>query len=267
MTTAPLLADLALLLRAVIANPADDAPRLVYADALDECGQHERAEFIRVQCELANGKCFCFSPDGIGCEDRSCRSCKTVDDLRRWERELWDELAWAFFDELKAVAGKGWAIGFKPDVPGATAPRATYSRGFVASISLTTAAFMGGVCDNTPHCRDGKESRGAFGTQPCYRCHGSGRTDGVAAALFASQPIERVILNDAIHSREYGGGDDRWAVSRQRVGPLWKILCPDGDHPDYGFLESRDRGQLESNVSAACVAHGRGLVPWLANVG
>jgi uncharacterized protein (TIGR02996 family) len=41
------------LLRAVIADPDDDAPRLIYADWLDEHGQGERAEFIRVQCEAA----------------------------------------------------------------------------------------------------------------------------------------------------------------------------------------------------------------------
>jgi|GEM_PF-1603839 len=41
--------------RAIEANPADDTPRLVFADWLDENGttdaDHARAEFIRVQCE------------------------------------------------------------------------------------------------------------------------------------------------------------------------------------------------------------------------
>src|SRR5437763_6998841 len=37
------------LLAAVLDAPDDDAPRLVYADWLDENGQPERAEFIRVQ--------------------------------------------------------------------------------------------------------------------------------------------------------------------------------------------------------------------------
>ena len=41
------------LLRAVIENPDDDTPRLVYADWLEENGQPERAEFIRLQIELA----------------------------------------------------------------------------------------------------------------------------------------------------------------------------------------------------------------------
>jgi uncharacterized protein (TIGR02996 family) len=43
----------AALLAAIRAAPDDDAPRLVYADSLDEYGQPERAEFIRVQIELA----------------------------------------------------------------------------------------------------------------------------------------------------------------------------------------------------------------------
>jgi uncharacterized protein (TIGR02996 family) len=40
-------------LQAIIEAPDDDAPRLVYADWLEEHGQPERAAFIRVQCELA----------------------------------------------------------------------------------------------------------------------------------------------------------------------------------------------------------------------
>lgn len=41
------------LLSAVEANPADDLPRLVYADWLDERGFGVRAEFVRLQCEIA----------------------------------------------------------------------------------------------------------------------------------------------------------------------------------------------------------------------
>jgi uncharacterized protein (TIGR02996 family) len=38
---------------AVVASPDDDLPRLVYADWLEEHGDADRAEFIRVQCRLA----------------------------------------------------------------------------------------------------------------------------------------------------------------------------------------------------------------------
>jgi len=40
-------------LRTIYENPEDDAPRLSYADWLDEHGQTDRADFIRVQLELA----------------------------------------------------------------------------------------------------------------------------------------------------------------------------------------------------------------------
>lgn len=39
------------LLRAVCDSPTDDTPRLIYADWLEENGDPERAEFIRLQCE------------------------------------------------------------------------------------------------------------------------------------------------------------------------------------------------------------------------
>jgi uncharacterized protein (TIGR02996 family) len=41
------------LLAAVLANPEDDSPRLVYADWLEENDDVDRARFIRAQCELA----------------------------------------------------------------------------------------------------------------------------------------------------------------------------------------------------------------------
>ena len=42
------MTDREALLRAIIENPEDDAPRLVYADWLDEHGEPDRAEFIRL---------------------------------------------------------------------------------------------------------------------------------------------------------------------------------------------------------------------------
>ena len=40
------MTDPAAFLRAIIANPDDDGPRLVYADWLEERGECERAEFL-----------------------------------------------------------------------------------------------------------------------------------------------------------------------------------------------------------------------------
>lgn len=40
-------------LQAIVDDPANDTPRLIYADWLDAQGQSSRAEFIRLQCESA----------------------------------------------------------------------------------------------------------------------------------------------------------------------------------------------------------------------
>ncbi len=48
------MVDESALLAAVLADPADDDPRLRYADWLDEQGRCERAELIRVQCAGGN---------------------------------------------------------------------------------------------------------------------------------------------------------------------------------------------------------------------
>lgn len=39
-------------LQAILAHPADDAPRLIYADWLEEHGDSDRALFIRLQIAL-----------------------------------------------------------------------------------------------------------------------------------------------------------------------------------------------------------------------
>lgn len=79
-------------LRAIIAQPDDNLPRLVFADFLDEHGEPERAEFIRVQCELAPLAGRCERGDGLsswcmGAPERHHPDCRTGR-LRQREREL-----------------------------------------------------------------------------------------------------------------------------------------------------------------------------------
>jgi uncharacterized protein (TIGR02996 family) len=71
------------LLAAIIANRDDDTPRLVYADYLEEYGQGDRAEFIRVQCEMARlvepNMSIVGTKGGtpiLGCDE--CRSLSTM---------------------------------------------------------------------------------------------------------------------------------------------------------------------------------------------
>jgi uncharacterized protein (TIGR02996 family) len=71
------------LLKAVCENPYDDAPRLVFADWLQEHGEEERAEFIRVQIQFDRGA---FRPSE---EARLKRRLRKLDVHKaQWELEI-----------------------------------------------------------------------------------------------------------------------------------------------------------------------------------
>ncbi len=69
----------------ILANPADDWLRLIYADYLEDNGQEERSEFIRVQIELFNWPCECDDVERV--YHPECK-CKEKGELQRREREL-----------------------------------------------------------------------------------------------------------------------------------------------------------------------------------
>jgi uncharacterized protein (TIGR02996 family) len=70
---------------AVLASPDNDTPRLAFADWLEENGRPERAEFIRVQCELARIGSELKSDETCGLQGCDCES---FPKLRRREQEL-----------------------------------------------------------------------------------------------------------------------------------------------------------------------------------
>jgi uncharacterized protein (TIGR02996 family) len=96
----------------ILANPDDDVPRLVYADWLEEHGGPHgaaRAEFIRVQCELAR---------------------LPVDDDRRGDLESRDT-------QLLARYRKGWAGSLRHCVK-----NWEFHRGFVEAVKLPARTFL-----------------------------------------------------------------------------------------------------------------------------
>ena len=76
-------------LQAVVAEPDDDTPRLVFADWLEDHGDEPRAAFIRAQVELVK------LPPG---------------DPRRWELQDRERA-------LLAAHGDAWAAPLKPAAP------------------------------------------------------------------------------------------------------------------------------------------------------
>lgn len=82
-----------LLLRAIAATPEDDSVRLVYADWLEERGESARAEFIRIQIELAQ-----TSADS---PNRSALQARAAELLQMHERSWTPENKLALFFEWK----------------------------------------------------------------------------------------------------------------------------------------------------------------------
>jgi uncharacterized protein (TIGR02996 family) len=87
-------------LRAICEQPADDAPRLVFADWLDENGESERAEFIRVQCKLEEARQRAEVPHTCCTDDSDhgpCRTCEPFKRLHRRSRQLLEDFAHGWF--------------------------------------------------------------------------------------------------------------------------------------------------------------------------
>jgi len=111
-------------LDAIQSTPLDDTPRLIYADWLEENDQPERAEFIRVQCELE-------------------RLPENADDRRSWLRRRESRLIEQNTDRWKDTLPKGNGItwsdfrrGFAEDV------RATNGDAFLMNASRLRASTV-----------------------------------------------------------------------------------------------------------------------------
>ncbi len=85
------MSDRGAFLRAIRDRPHDDLPRLVYADWLDEHGDPERAEFIRLQCALA------AAPPGGRDADRRRERALLMRHGRAWRRGQPQDGAGPFF--------------------------------------------------------------------------------------------------------------------------------------------------------------------------
>jgi uncharacterized protein (TIGR02996 family) len=105
-------------LQAILEDPDDDTPRLVYADWLEEHGQPERAEFIRVQCERARLQ---------GEENPSSDAQERLAALQRREDVLLGAHRKAWTRPLPEWA-RGKAVGF--------------ARGFVVTVRASAGLFL-----------------------------------------------------------------------------------------------------------------------------
>lgn len=280
----------AALLRAVCVEPGSDLPRLILADYWDDHGQPDRAEFTRVQCRRAaiEPEVFRFVCGGPGPIPNPLVQEHAA--LGRRAEELFDSypVTWLFnFD-----GSERWRLSLNASITG-TSPVAVVRRGFPAEIRLPLARLVGGPCGRCEPTMEGRRSgyigdsdptrwsigdRGPeyLGAAPCPDCSGTGRTPGVAPALFAAHPVERVTLTNVGPDRI----GDEWVWVRSRPGlddfastlpaDLFDVLtegvaedsvpeCVEsGSAPDYWRVYPTEAAARDA-ASAACCDYGRHL--------
>ena len=234
-------------LAAIKANPADDLPRLVAADWLEENGEPERAWFVRVQCRVANGQqCRWSGPNVKACADANGRRhsyrvetwCDGCNQYRLDYGRL-SALADSIYGKLLgpvALAGGTWTV----------------ERGFIPTVRAPLSALIGGVC---PRCF----GRGAVQIEPpysarmtCDDCDGSGRTVGVLRELVRSEPVERVGVVGSTPWRNEDGSYSWWLMYEGTSEDpadvpekVWSLLTKNGGRSNYP-TESAARDALSA---------------------
>jgi uncharacterized protein (TIGR02996 family) len=124
-------------LQDILEHPADDAPRLIFADWLEENGNSERAEFIRVQCAIAVDP-FAHNPPPSN-PRCACNLCT----LRRRERELLSDAVhwWDWLADFYRITGRS-AIEDLDHCSDSPHFAVRWRRGFVAEVTLPCQAWM-----------------------------------------------------------------------------------------------------------------------------
>jgi uncharacterized protein (TIGR02996 family) len=167
-------------LQAIYRNPRDDMPRLVYADWLDENSNSDRAEFIRLQFEIAAQR--------AGLVAASEENDRRQDWLEQRERELLEKNWQQWLRPLHS-----WILYRNCDTniltyENITGNRAVvrFRKGFPGEVNLNTDTFLGIPC--LAHARSGEN---------CINCGGTGATKGAALTLLPELPtVTKISLAD-----------------------------------------------------------------------
>jgi uncharacterized protein (TIGR02996 family) len=123
-------------LRDIAEHPDDDAPRLIYADWLEEHGDPSRAEFIRVQCEMA--KATGNDPRWQTLYDRQAV-------LLKAHRERWLEPVRLILERPPSLLTALQRVMFRegtPAIPWHDHYNACFRRGFLGSLYLTASELL-----------------------------------------------------------------------------------------------------------------------------
>lgn len=263
------------LISAVAASPDDDTPRLVFADWLDDQGAPEaaaRAEFIRVQCELARTACRCQKCASVD-SDIPPRLCiKRLTGLQEREAVLWfggvaEPIVAAFRDAVPMTRPNwGWGVTIDPDHKPREDGNLVVARGFPAVARLTLGQFAGLPCTRTDCFNEDGD-----GPEPeCPRCNGTGfLRAGLAAALGAVVGLTAICPTDkepheSVDRRQSAVARWMWILNEAHPGDP-SSLPPSifhrlrGEHlgGDYDWVGYPDRDAARRDLSDLLLADAR----------
>lgn len=244
------MTDAARLLREIVANPADDAARLVYADKIQERdgpGDAERAEFIRVQVAIARhnpkdcNQGLCRTA-GYG----PCSACRDLDALRERERELFAPFAADWFPECNRTTPVTLLV--LPCEPDFDAPTAIVSRGFIQEVRAPLATLVGGETTRSVY------ERGEYGPN---RYQETIRTPAVLPAIAQANPLESV---EVVDNEVWKTLEGLWTAGGGNGGPalpseIWEIFADQ----ELGWPYRSDHA-ARAALSAACIQWARSQV-------
>jgi uncharacterized protein (TIGR02996 family) len=230
------------LLQAILDEPDVDLHRLVFADALEESGEWDRAEFVRVQLgiECMGGYGSCQNPRR-GTSTVGCGECPLCVLCRRQDALFTGERFWNWFGAAGAgmpgTPGVGWTDDLTCVVGYGTLHRAnrtvTVRRGFVAGITLPCRAFL---------------------------AH--------AGAIFRAHPVERVTLAGKHPAADAAGAPCAWFHRDDDRQPddlppaLFRLLSggreTEPGHPSgIWYREYGSEAAALADLHAACLRYGR----------
>jgi uncharacterized protein (TIGR02996 family) len=245
------MSEEAAFLAAIRANPADDLPRLVYADWLDERGQGERAELIRTPGRLTFKKVPSgWMQTGGECVIPRLEAAALASLPDAWPAGIEVVFRHGFWTEVRCTRAD-WCgcpeCGGKPPRPVTAGPvRVSFGGGATVTASNVTSSC--GVC--------------------------RGRGQAIGPRVVAAHPLDRVVLTDRkpLFTRAGREGPGDWAWVREDIerDPHDRDLPAQHLPPDvWDRLEgydtspsARTRARRYPTRDAAMLALSPALIAW-----
>ncbi len=272
-------------IRAIVEDPADITPRLIYADWLEERG-HPRAEFIRVQCELDDNwpGIICFQCKKTNKENRSkyCGDGSNKDYPHRWEtslrtvtlrnreRELLHHYARHWVLPLARILFPGTKIvedeerskcydkhGNTSGAEGHRTAHWVFRRGFIEVVTLRLQDWIGEECPRPPiHILKSLAHDG------CQLCLGTSRIGAHGPEIVKACPVREVVVSD---QRPLRLSPDEWAWFMDEAPTHFGTVEARLPWFIFRLMKSEPAGQWSkawSSEAAARAALSDALIAW-----